>query len=297
MMIRLAFAVIAHVDASILIVDEALSVGDAFFTQKCMRFIRHFQNEGGTLLFVSHDTASVCSLCGSAIWLDKGRIFQRGTPKEISEQYLEATLGNVQRERAPENTTANRPVAPQEIVDQRQQYINSTNLRNDLKVFDFDPNAPSFGNGGALITNVEFLDETGKKLSWIVGGEEVVLKVDAKIERPLASPIIGFYVRDRLGQTLFGDNTYLSYINNPLASNAGDCLQATFRFQMPRLPVGNYSISVAIADGNQAEHIQHHWIHDSLMFSSQSTSVASGVVGIPMRHIDLEKVQKDEKHG
>lgn len=88
MAVRLAFAVVAHVDADILIVDEALSVGDAFFTQKCMRFLRQFM-EKNTVLFVSHDTGAVNSLCNAAIMLENGRIKKIGTPKEITEQYLE----------------------------------------------------------------------------------------------------------------------------------------------------------------------------------------------------------------
>ena len=89
MMVRLAFAVIAHVDADILVIDEALSVGDAFFTQKCMRFLRNFM-ETGTVLFVSHDTGSIKNLCNYAVWLEKGQVMQEGLPKEVCELYLEA---------------------------------------------------------------------------------------------------------------------------------------------------------------------------------------------------------------
>ena len=89
MYVRLAFAIIAHVDADILVIDEALAVGDAFFTQKCMRFLRQFQKKG-TLLFVSHDTHSVIGLCTRAIWLEKGTVVADGTPKEVCERYLEA---------------------------------------------------------------------------------------------------------------------------------------------------------------------------------------------------------------
>ena len=87
MLVRLAFAVIAHVDADVLVIDEALAVGDAFFTQKCMRFLRGFM-QTGTVLFVSHDTNAVKSLCNHAIWLDQGRLRQQGTPKEVCEAYL-----------------------------------------------------------------------------------------------------------------------------------------------------------------------------------------------------------------
>lgn len=94
MYVRLAFAVIAHVDADVLVVDEALAVGDAVFTQKCMRFIRKFK-DNGTLIFVSHDMGSVLNLCERAIWLDSGHVRRQGSAKDISEAYLQYTLQEV----------------------------------------------------------------------------------------------------------------------------------------------------------------------------------------------------------
>ena len=94
MYVRLAFGVIANMDADVLIVDEALSVGAAVFTQKCMRYIRSFQ-ERGTLLFVSHDTGAVQNLCKSALWLERGQIKKSGTTKSVTEAYLQATLQEI----------------------------------------------------------------------------------------------------------------------------------------------------------------------------------------------------------
>jgi lipopolysaccharide transport system ATP-binding protein len=87
MLVRLAFAVVAHVNADILIIDEALAVGDVFFTQKCMRFIRKFR-EQGSVLFVSHDTGAIVNLCHKVIWLENGQVKAIGDPKSISEDYL-----------------------------------------------------------------------------------------------------------------------------------------------------------------------------------------------------------------
>ena len=95
MVVRLAFAVVAHVDADVLIVDEALSVGDAFFTQKCMRFLRRFMKDN-TVLFVSHDVAAVNSLCNRAVLLEQGTIKALGNPKDITEQYLANMYESVQ---------------------------------------------------------------------------------------------------------------------------------------------------------------------------------------------------------
>ena len=88
MVVRLAFAVIAHVDADVLVIDEALAVGDAFFVQKCMRFLREFMKRG-TILFVSHDIGAIVNLCHRALWLHKGEVMLDGSPKDVAEAYLQ----------------------------------------------------------------------------------------------------------------------------------------------------------------------------------------------------------------
>lgn len=293
MMVRLAFAVIAHVDADILIIDEALAVGDAFFTQKCMRFLREFMKTG-TVLFVSHDTSAVRSLCTRAIWLDKGRSVREGSPKDVCEAYLEAFYEAQQGKRdaaaggraAPAAAIA----APPALRDPRQDMINHSALRNDIRLFAFDPATASFGKGGAQVAQVQFTDAQGRPLSWIIGGEDVVLHIEVAAHVPLDSPIVGFFVKDRLGQELFGDNTYLSYFEQPLACEAGQRFVARFAFSMPRLRPGDYAVTVAIANGTQDDHVQHQWVHDALVFRSETSSVAGGIVGIPMRSITMDNI-------
>lgn len=103
----------------------------------------------------------------------------------------------------------------------------------------------------------------------------------------MTSPIVGFVVKDRLGQALFGDNTYLSFMDKPVHAMSGQILQAQFQFVMPRLMNGEYTLTVAIADGTQEEHIQHQWIFDAMTFRSESTNAATGLVGIPFMDIQL----------
>lgn len=290
MMVRLAFAVIAHVDADILIIDEALAVGDAFFTQKCMRFLRTFMKTG-TVLFVSHDTGSIRNFCNKAIWLEKGIILEQGAPKDVCGHYLEAFFEVQQGKGTTTRLKIERQgLTTQAVKDQRQDFINASNLRNDIELFEFDPDAPSFGKGGAQITSVRFLNMQGNPLAWIVGGEEVVLRVEAIAHSFLDSPIVGFYIKDRLGQDLFGENTYLSYMESPASCDDGDGMVAEFHFLMPRLASGDYSVSVAIANGTQHDHVQHHWIHDALHFRSESTSVSAGLLGVPMTKIILTNI-------
>ncbi len=288
MMVRLAFSVIAHVDADILVIDEALAVGDAFFNQKCMRFLRDFMRTK-TVLFVSHDTGSINNLCSHALWIEKGQVLQSGTPKNICELYLEAFYEAQQGKSSTTKLRAiNNPSEWLQLKDQRADLINNSNLRNDLQIFKFDPDAASFGKGGAQIQDVRLLDVNENPLAWVVGGEKITLRVIAHVHQALDSPIIGFHVTDRLGQPLFGDNTFLSYREKPVYCQKGSLLQSDFVFHMPVLPAGEYSIAVAIANGTQETHEQHHWIHDAVLFKSESSSVSTGLIGIPMIDINLQ---------
>ena len=287
MVLRLAFAVIANVDADILIIDEALAVGDAFFTQKCMRFLRKFMKHG-TILFVSHDTGAVINLCSHAIFLNKGLFKKEGTPKEVTQLYLAELYDSTQeinKDNDPfiqgRNNTAN-------SRDMRNDFINKTSLRNDIEIFDFKSSAPSFGKGLGRIISVRLLDNAGYPLSWIVGGEEISIEIICRAMKSIVSPIIGFYINDKLGQPVFGDNTYLTYFKNSFEISPNQEFSASFEFRMPILPVGDYSVTVALAEGSQADHIQHHWIYDALNFKSHASSVSTGLVGIPMSNIEIK---------
>jgi lipopolysaccharide transport system ATP-binding protein len=304
MLVRLAFAVIAHVDADILVVDEALSVGDAFFVQKCMRFLRKFM-ETGTVLFVSHDTGAVINLCSHAVWLEAGKMVEEGHPKDISQAYLEKqyeSMQDVVAKRTSATPSQNGSFAKKSdetphdvpssfypaVRDMRADLIGASTLRNDLEVFTFDENATGFGAGGAHVDRARLCDHTGAPLSWIVGGEAVQLHIECSALSDLRSPIVGFIVRDRLGQTLFGDNTYLSHHDKPTPVPEGGHFIARFNFQMPLLPQGDYTLSLAVADGTQDEHTQHYWLHDAINFKSHASSVSTGLMGVPMQDIRLE---------
>lgn len=292
MYVRLAFAVIAHVDADILVVDEALAVGDAFFTQKCMRYIRNFQRNGGTLLFVSHDTGAVSNLCDKAILLKDGALIKMGVPKDVSEHYL-ATLYSAEQQ--VDNNLGNEnkstEIEKQEVVeyrDVRESIINACSLRNDIEVFSFEGHGNAFGNGGAEIFSVKVLDSLYKPVACFVGGEEIILEIKCLAHQDILSPIIGFQFKDRLGQVLFCDNTYLAFMKQPVAIKHGETVSARFEFRLPILPTGSYSICPAIADGNQNEHVQLHWLNDALILQVNASSVVMGLIGLAVRKIELE---------
>ncbi|MDO4769516.1 MAG: ABC transporter ATP-binding protein [Brachymonas sp.] len=289
MMVRLAFAVIAHVDADILVVDEALAVGDAFFTQKCMRFIRDFQNNGGTLLFVSHDTGAVVNLCSKVILLKRGQVVKEGGAKEVSEFYL-TTL--YEADQIVDGSRGAKSAAFQEQAvaeerDMRETLFNASTLRNDIELFRFNPNQAGFGTGDASIESVRLLDRDGVPLSWVVGGEYVIIEIRCLAHKDIFQPIIGFEFKDRLGQVIFADNTYLLYRNDPQSVLQGGEVVAKFEFRLPILPTGDYCMTAAIADGTQKQHVQLHWLHEALIIKVHASSTCFGLVGIPMKNITL----------
>ncbi len=293
MMVRLAFAVIAHVDADILVIDEALAVGDAFFTQKCMRFLRSFMKIG-TVLFVSHDTGAIVNLCSNAILLKEGKSIANGEPKAISELYLtnlyESTqdIEGIKRSNIKDQILENDEAI--EYRDIRDSLLNNSSLRNDIEVFKFNAEELSFGTGDAVINSVRILEQSGTPLSWVVGGEYIILEIRFIAKKYIFSPIVGFQFKDRLGQVIFSDNTYLTNLYKPIKVNRGNEAMARFEFRLPVLPTGDYSVAVAIAEGSQENHVQHQWLHDSLIVRVHASAVCYGLVGVPMKHIALNEL-------
>jgi len=315
MVARLGFAIMAHVDADILITDEALAVGDAFFVQKCMAYIRGFLRTG-TFLFVSHAVNDVVALCEKAVWLEHGRIRRIGSAKEVTDAYLssaslrssrkyledrgDGAAGNATdppraRADAPDRTELRQPRlstlmhsrAPRLVKDPRLEFLNRSRWRNDIEIPDFLPGSSEFGVGGARIENVSFEDETGATLSWVIGAEIVRLRIDVQAERDLESPIVGFQFKDRLGQPLFADNTFLTTVDQPFAIPAGRRFRAEFCFQMPLVPVGEYVIRVAVALGSENANAMLHCIDNALVVRSVTSGARHGLVGVPMLEVTM----------
>ena len=278
MYVRLAFAVIAHVDASILVVDEALSVGDVFFAQKCMRYLRNFQ-KNGTVLFVSHDASAVTNLCDRAIWLDGGRTIMDGPAKDVCEAYHASTYGHLPVQRVPKSEADTAGAMTETEGPAEDQSV--------VRVFQFDPEQGGFGDGSARITSIRIEGETGKQLSQVEGGEAVTLVVEAETRRGIECPIIGFFLKDRLGQHLFGTHTYREDRQGQMPVGPGRRIVARFSFFMPYLPRGRYTVDAAIANGSYDEHTQADWTYDGLVLESVSSTVSVGLVGIPYRSIEI----------
>jgi len=299
MYVRLAFAVIANVNANVLVIDEALAVGDVFFRQKCMRFLHDFK-VNGTVIFVTHDSGAVVNLCDDAVWLDRGEVQAIGSAKIVCEKYLakryEAAswTSTTQKNERSSVKSGNKEILIEELKskrDMRMQFINQSNLRNDIQVYDFSPNTRGFGNGGATITNARLLDLDGRQLSWIVGGELVRFVVEARVLAHCNNVIVGMNVKDKLGQVLFGQNTYLDYCQCPVKAEPDETVKAVFTFRMPILPRGSYMVDVAIADGSVPDVIQLQWLHDALNLESHASSSVGGLIGLIFDSIELRNTQ------
>lgn len=281
MYVRLAFAVIAHIDADVLIIDEALAVGDAFFVQKCMRFLRQFQ-ESGTVVMVSHDSAAIVNLCDRAIWLDEGRVRMNGPAKAVSEAYLASLYeasGAVSKPRVTNPSPAVAVSAPPPA--------NRPPVSNSIEVLRFDPDSAGFGTGGASLEQVELKTPNGDAQGWVEGGESVSLTVTVQANAPIESAVIGFIVKDRLGQSLFGENTYARFRHDKVQLAPGEVASVRFDFRMPIMPQGAYTVDIAVADGTHDQHVQLLWLHDAMVFHSHTSSTSTGLVGVPMDAIEL----------
>lgn len=283
---RLAFAVSAHVDADILIVDEILSVGDAAFAQKCAARLEKFRKTG-TLLFVSHSTGTVARLCDRALWLERGQVREIGPAADICARYLaslaERTEAEAAKVRADPAQRWKPLEAPPLVHDPRRRQ------RNRIEVSEFVADAPWHGHGGARITDVYLVGEAGEPLYEIDGGSEVRLCILCHAERDMAEPIVGFMLRDRLGQNVFGDSTYLACKDLARSKRAGDDFAAEFVFQLPFLAAGEYGLTVAITEGTQQDHTHVHWIEEAVMLSVRESPVAHGIIGVPAFAVEIEK--------
>lgn len=292
MVMRLAFAVVVHVDADVLIIDEALAVGDAFFMQKCMRYLREFRKRG-SMLFVSHDSSAVASLCDRAVWLEQGRVQRIGEARDVMQDYMQASLSESRATEKPLAGVDRRRQSPaRRLVDPRQELFDRSTLRNDVRVLPFQPDAKAFGECRVRIEHAELCDEHGQAVSLVLAGECAVLRVELVADAGVGNAITGFYVKDRLGQLLFGDNTDLGQVGE-FSLVAGERAVVSFSFVMPRLLPGDYFVAIGVSEGTQEQHVVQHWMHEALRFRAEGGSMVTGLIGLPMLDIRQERLHDE----
>lgn len=279
---RLAFAVYAHADADILVVDEILAVGDGAFQQKCMRFLRRFR-ERGTLLFVSHDVAAVTRLCDRVIWLDAGRVRGIGSAKEMCHRYLVAAAAAAAGD-SEGFRTGGRDIAGETAWMEDQASVSEAAAAD---IFDFDPDIACLSQGGATIETVAFDGAEGNTLT-ATGGEEITLRVACRAIEAVVRPVICFLVRDRLDQYLFGDNTYPGEAAACAPVAPGQIVTAVFRFHLPHVRTGIYAVEATILDGTAADHKLLDRVDAACFIDVTSTHISGGLANIAMRAVALE---------
>jgi lipopolysaccharide transport system ATP-binding protein len=280
MTMRLAFAVIANIDADVLIIDEAFAVGDVFFQQKCMRFLREFQQKSGTLLFVSHDMCAVTRLCQQAVLLTRQGEEQSmfvDSAETISKRYL----GKIYEERADTLThtesVARRPSAMSSSVI--QEYKAAKMETSWIHISPFRHDAESFGQNGGNIIGACFTDNSDHPLTEAQAGEIVKLVVTATTRKPMTFPAFGFIIKDRTGQYIIAESTDIPLRKNQIIIDKPAQIKTTFKFRMPTLIRGEYTVNLAFAEGPGDEHVQHHWIHDAISLKSTDKRLVHGLFG------------------
>ena len=250
MQMRVAFAVATAFRPDILIVDEALSVGDSYFQHKSFERIREFQRQGTTLLIVSHDRGSIQALCDRAILLEKGTVIKDGNPEEVMDFY-NALIAEKENSK----------------VEVRELEDGSLQTRS--------------GSGEASIGAVTLHNAAGERIEFASVGEPVSLRVQTQINSPIPELVVGYMIKDRLGQPVFGTNTHhLGCTLHDL--QAGETPGYSFNF-IANLGVGSYSVAVALHTTDSHLARNYEWVDLTLVFNVVNISQGEfvGLAWIP----------------
>ncbi len=230
MFVRLAFAVAINIEPEILIVDEALSVGDVFFQSKCYKKFEEFKSQGRTILFVSHDLSSIAKYCDRVLLLNKGVLLGEGSPKEMIDAYKRVLVGQEEQSGAAAGGV--------------------------------NPDVQQYGNGKAVITEIFVEDETGLKNNSLLKGTFFTVHMMVRIAEDIESPIFAFSIKDIKGTELTGTNSLLekSFLR-PV--KAGEELHITFRQQM-NLQGGEYLLSFGVTGYESDNFCVYHRLYDAV---------------------------------
>jgi ABC-type polysaccharide/polyol phosphate transport system ATPase subunit len=242
MYVRLAFATAIHVDPEILIVDEALAVGDAVFANRCVRKFEELRERKITVLFVSHDLGLVKQLSNRAILLLDGRIEAQGAPSDVINRYIGLVLEK------------------QQARQEKQQRFEASYRH---------------GDGVSEILGVDLLGASGKPATSVAGGETVTVRVRTRFHQAACDPMVGILIRNRIGMDVYGTNTRIE--KKHLGSyQSGDELEVDFNFSCWLTPQ-QYTLTVATQgpDGSS-----HDWLDDVIPFDVVDTRVAAGVANL-----------------
>lgn len=291
MSVRLAFSVIAHVNAEILIIDEALAVGDQIFVQRCMQFIRRMREEK-CLLFVSHDSEAVKSLCSHALWLHHGEEKSKGTSRDVCREYFTFCRAETNKEEIkPIVNSANRGTEERIMDFEKEQEEKSNFVTSEIYTFKENIiDSDGFKTGKAEITKIEIKNSESENQITFEGGEKVEIVITAVINANLSHPIIGFQIRDSLGQILMGETTYkMTQNTKDWHAEAKNIIKGSFKLWLPHLKNGIYMLTCAVADGTIRNFVQHHWLENAVTIEVSSTEERWGIIGAFISSISVRK--------
>ncbi|MGH9945316.1 MAG: ABC transporter ATP-binding protein [Pyrinomonadaceae bacterium] len=267
MYVRLAFAIAVSTDPNILIVDEALSVGDTVFQHRCLRRIREMQERGATILFVSHDPTLVRALCTRAVLLNAGQMMFDGHPTEVLKRYQKIIMA---RERDYDARQAAAAAAvTEEAGDEGDQLLAEVPRSPDLRY------SYRHGNGHAEVIDAELLDADFAPIETVESGELVHVRMRMLFQRDIEHPVCGFMISNRHGINVYGTNT--EQRGQDLgAARRGDVLEATFALNC-WLGQEHYFVSVAV---HTADGASFDWLDGALFFRVHCPVEMEGVANL-----------------
>ncbi len=268
MLVRLAFAVAIHVDPEILLVDEALAVGDIYFRHRCMRKVHELRGRGVTILFVSHAAADVKAVGDRALWLERGQMMDIGPVDRVVSRYLAAMAEKDSRYLTHKHS------GPQEA-------------RDSVRAIEVVTNIPNIdgrhGDGRAEVIGIAVLDEDGRSIPLLEPATRIVLRISVRAKAYLAEPNVGFIMRNHNGLDFAGTNTTREDCELP-SMQEGDVYTIDFHLELPELYCGSFSFSPAIADGPLDGYRVADWIENAISLQmSRTDRQIYGYLHLPCR--------------
>jgi homopolymeric O-antigen transport system ATP-binding protein len=265
MYVRLAFATAVVTEPQILIIDEALSVGDALFQHRCLRRIKQMQESGTTILFVSHDPSAVKALCSRAILLNAGQIDSDGPPADVLNRYQGLIM---EREQAYDEET---PAASEgESVAGEGSVSPTLGLKSTSLSYTY-----RHGDGSAEILAAELLNDSRENADLVETGDHLVARMRVRFHRDIEDPCFGFLIRNRHGIHAYGANTEQKGIRTGKVE-AGEIMEVSFGFES-WLGIDMYSVSFAV---HSEEGISYDWLDGVLFFRVTSNAPVDGIANL-----------------
>ena len=265
MYVRLAFSVAIHVDPEILIVDEALAVGDIHFQSRCFDRFHQFREQGVTVIFVTHDLNMVTRYCDQAYLLNRGKIVAQGNPRQVVAGYrkLEVGFDDLSKQPADSNSQG-------DLSGQRED--------KDVSVFEQNPYEVRYGNNQASIIDGGLFDQQGQPVQTLDSGANYSVRMKVKFEQDTDSPVFAFTIKDAKGTEIAGTNTQFSNITTE-NYKAGDVAFVEFS-QNINLNPGSFLLSLGCVDLNSGDLKIYDRRHDFISFQIVSDKATVGIVDL-----------------